>query len=168
MSKKKTYKVGDKIVDYGQVFRIFKIKKQKNDTGELERVIYFRPFYQGAKNSGVVCSIPLKNLELAEIRDPLSVKEIKLLFVKLKKRKRNIEYSDIGETKELFKRYDPESDIMLIRTLWKEQQDKSESFSKNKRDIFHSVVERFSQEFALVNGLSLEKAKEKVYLALQG
>ncbi len=168
MTKKNTYKVGDKIIDHGQVFSIFKICRQKNSEGELERVVYFRPYYRGAKNSGVVCSIPLENIEKTEIRKPLTLKEFELLLVKLKKGKILTEYSDISATKELLKENKPTSDVILIRTLWKEKKDKSEDFSKNKRDILDLVVDRFAQEYSIVKGLSLEKAKEKVYLILQG
>lgn len=167
MSKKKNYKVGDKIIDYGQVFRIFKILRQRNSNGGHERVMYFRPFYRSSNNYNVVSSIPMKNIEQTEIRDPLSANEIKTLFIKLKKRKRTEVYFDINKTKDLFKRYDPDSDVRLLRDLWKEKKDKSETFSKNKRDIFDLVHDRFSQECAIVKGLPLQKAKDDVILALQ-
>ncbi len=168
MAKKKTYKVGDKIIDCGQVYSIFKICRQKNSEGEFERVIYFRPYYRGVTNSGVVCSIPLNNIEKTGIRKPLTLEEFELLLVKLKKGKILTEYSDISATKELLKENNPTSDIILIRTLWEEKKDRSEDFSKNKRDILDLVVDRFAQEYSIVKGLSLEKAKEKVYLILQG
>ena len=167
MSKKKTYKVGDKIVDYGQVFRIFKIKKQKNEDGELERVVYFKPYYPDSKNSGVICSIPFKNIEKTEIREPLSADEVKSLFRKLKRRKKFEESTDISKTKELLRSNDPGSNVDLIRILWIEKKHKAEYFSKNKRDVFNLAIDRFAQEFALVKGLSIEKARERVHLALQ-
>ncbi|MCH7640789.1 hypothetical protein IID22_01125 [Patescibacteria group bacterium] len=167
MAKKINFKVGDKIVDSGQVFRIFKIKKQKNDDGELERVVYFKPYYPNTKNSGVICSIPLKNIEKTEIRKPLSTDEVKRLFRKLKKRKKFEENTDINKTKELLKGNDPVTNVDLIRILWIEKKHNAEYFSKNKRDVYNLAIDRFAQEFALVKGLSLEKAKERVHLALQ-
>ena len=167
MAKKINFKVGDKIVDSGQVSRIFKIKKQKNDDGELERVVYFKPYYPNTKNSGVICSIPLKNIEKTEIRKPLSTDEVKRLFRKLKKRKKFEENTDINKTKELLKGNDPVTNVDLIRILWIEKKHNAEYFSKNKRDVYNLAIDRFAQEFALVKGLSLEKAKERVHLALQ-
>ena len=167
MAKDINFKVGDKIVDSGQVFRIFKIKKQKNDDGELERVVYFKPYYPNTKNSGVICSIPLKNIEKTEIRKPLSTDEVKRLFRKLKKRKKFEENTDINKTKELLKGNDPVTNVDLIRILWIEKKHNAEYFSKNKRDVYNLAIDRFAQEFALVKGLSLEKAKERVHLALQ-
>ena len=167
MAKKINFKVGDKIVDSGQVSRIFKIKKQKNDDGEPERVIYFKPYYPDTKNSGVICSIPLKNIEKTDIRKPLSADEVKRLFRKLKKRKKFEEGTDINKTKELLKGNDPVTNVDLIRILWAEKKHNAEYFSKNKRDVYNLAIDRFAQEFALVKGLSLEKAKERVHLALQ-
>ena len=167
MPKKKTYKVGDKIVDYGKVFRIFKVKKEKNSDGEVERVIYFKPYYREKRTPSFVCSIPLKNIEKTEIRKPLSADEVKLLFRKLKRRKKLEEHTDISKTKELLRGNDPVNNVNLIRILWIEKKHKAEYFSKNKRDVFNSAIDRFAQEFALVKGVSLKKAKERVHLALQ-
>lgn len=167
MAKKKNFRVGDKIVDYGRVFRIFKVKKEKNGDGEVERVIYFKPYYKEKGSPSIVCSIPLNNIEKTEIRKPLSVDEVKLLFRKLKRRKKFEENTDLGKTKELLRGNDPVSNVNLIRILWVEKKYKSEYFSKNKRDVFDLAIDRFAQEFALVKGLSLKEAKEIVYLALQ-
>lgn len=168
MTKNKNYRVGDKIVDYGKIFRIFKVIREKNSDGEIERVIYFKPYYREKGSPNVICSIPLKNIEKTELRKPISADEVKILFRKLKRRKKIEEPTDINKAKELQKSNDPANNVDLIRILWVEKKDKAEYFSKNKRDVFNFAVDRFAQEFALVKGLSIKKAKERVFLALRG
>ena len=88
--QKKKFKVGDKIVEFGQVFRIYKIEKIRDSNGELERAIFFRHYYQRRNIATLVCSIPIKNVEKTKMRKPISQKEFRLLIKKLKK-KRKIE-----------------------------------------------------------------------------
>ena len=109
----------------------------------------------------------MKNIEKTDIRKPLSADEVKRLFRKIKKRKKFEEGTDINKTKELLKGNDPVTNVDLIRILWAEKKHNAEYFSKNKRDVYNLAIDRFAQEFALVKGLSLEKAKERVHLALQ-
>ena len=62
----KKYKVGDKIVNFGQVYRVFKIQKE---------IMYYRPYFKRGENQdGIICSVPMKNIKLTQIRRPASKK----------------------------------------------------------------------------------------------
>lgn len=165
---KKKYKVGDKIVEIGQVFRIFKIKREKNGEGEYERVIYFKPYYNTKYATDLVCSIPEKNIDKTHIRKPISRGELKVLFQKLKKRKRIADFPSITKTKENLKSADLSDTINVLKILYREKKKKPESFTKSKKEVLNSALDKVVQEFALVSGASLEKARKKINLALQG
>jgi RNA polymerase-interacting CarD/CdnL/TRCF family regulator len=165
--KKRKYKVGDKIVELGQVFKIFKIKKIIDTNGKLEKVIFFRPYYQTKQVASLVCYIPIKNVEKTKIRKPISQKEYRQLIKKLKKKIKVEEFPAINKAKELLKSNNPADTVEVIKTFCKEKE-KSENFSKSKRDILNLAMENLVEEFALVGGVSLDKARERINLALQG
>lgn len=167
MKKKKKYEVGDKIVEVGQVFKIFKIKKVKNSNGELEKVIFFRPYYKTKQGNNLVCSIPVKNIKKADIRRPISREEFRQLINKLKKKWKVEEFPAINKPKELLKLSHPSDTVRLLKTLWKEKA-QSENFSKSKRDIFNLAMERLVQEFALVSKVSLKEARKRINSAFGG
>jgi RNA polymerase-interacting CarD/CdnL/TRCF family regulator len=166
MKMKKNYKVGDKIVDFGQVFRIFKIKKEKDSNGELERIIYFRPYFSQKEKNSIVCSIPVKNIEKAEIRRPISKDKLKGLIKMLKKKKDLDEAPDINKVRELLKTNELLEVVSVIKTLWSDKK-KSEVFSTSKNTVFNSAIDMLAEEFAIVDGVSLEKARKKICSALQ-
>lgn len=168
MKKKTKFKVGEKIVEFGQVFKIFKIEKAKNSNGELEKVIYFRPCYTKNKSAGLICSIPVNNVNKTNMRKPISLNQLRKLNNELKKRRKLQSFSNINEAKELLKSNDPSDTIKLLKTLWEEKRNKSENFSKSKKDVFSSALERLVQEFASVLGVSLKEARAKINLALRG
>ena len=167
MKKKNKYKVGDKIVELGQVFRIFKIKEEKNDDGELGRVIFFKPYYKTEDIRSITCSIPEKNIEKTFIRRPITREELKDLVVLLKKSRRDETEIDVNKAKTLLKTNDPADAVKLIYILQKEKKREKENFSKSKKGIFKEAIELLVQEFALVDKISLDKAREKIHSALQ-
>jgi RNA polymerase-interacting CarD/CdnL/TRCF family regulator len=167
MKRKRKFKVGDKIVELGQVFAIFKIKKIRNGNGELERVIFFKPYFKTKIATNLTCSIPENSIKETGIRRPISPKELGRLIKKLGK-KGDIEKAIvINEAKNLLKLNQPSETVELLRMLWLEKNQKPESFSKSKKDIFNLALTRLIEEFALVGRTSLEKAKKEINLALQ-
>ena len=168
MKNKEKFKVGDNIVELGQVFRIFKIKRVKNGDGELEKVLFFRPYYQTKNIASIVCSIPIKNVELTSIRQPMTEQEFREYTKKLKKRIKLDIFPAINTIKVLLKSNDPDDTVMVLKVLYNEKKKKPENFSKSKKDIFNLAMEYLVEEFALVGGVSLDKARERINLALQG
>ena len=67
MADKNAYKVGDKIVRHSRMWKIFKIKKQKDADGKEQEIIYYKPVFPVKRiisrfpdnivgeNCGVVC-----------------------------------------------------------------------------------------------------------------
>lgn len=161
------YKVGDKIVEFGRVFTIFKIRRRKNSDGDIEKVIYFKPFYKTKDVSDIVCSIPESNIDKTQIRQVSTKKEFRLLINKLKKKKNLEEFPAIDKAKALLNSSDPADTARVLRKLWIERNETIENFSRSKRDIYNLAMERLVQEFATVSGFSLEKARKRIDLALQ-
>lgn len=77
MQNNHQFKVGDKILDFGQVCQIFKIKRKKDSENKDDRIIFYRPYFKTKKNKGTVCSIPAANVDKANIRKPISKKQLK-------------------------------------------------------------------------------------------
>ena len=165
--KKKKLRVGDKIIDLGQVFRIYKIEKKKDNDGKSEEVIFFKPYYQTEKSHGMICSIPVKNVNQTNIRRPIKKKEFKILIERLKKRKDINSFYDLNKAKLLLKSNKPLDIVNLLRSLNIEKREKKENFSKSKQDVLRKTINLLVQEFALVSKITLEKAREKIDAALK-
>ncbi len=170
LMKKNKFKKGDKIVEFGHVFKVFDIKRQKNSNGEFEKVLYFRPYFESTKTSAITCSIPVNNVEKTLIRRIITRKELRELTKKLKKKniKNEEEFPAINIVKALLDSNDPADTVRVLRILWREKSKKTETFSKSKRDVFNLAMDRLVQEFALISGASLEDANQKIRLSLQG
>jgi len=160
------YKVGDKIVEFGRVFRIFKIKRQKGSDGKIERVIFFKPYYNTSLAAGIVCSIPVKNIDKTVIRNPLSKQQVNFLLKRLKKRKKVRDLPPITDIKELLNTNKPLNTVRVIRMLYSDEKIHPDAFPKSKRDVFDSAMDKLVQEVAVVSGISLEKARRKIDLYL--
>lgn len=164
MKNKKPFKVGDKIIDFGQVCRIFKIKKEKNTKGKNEKVIFFRPYFKTRQNRSLVCSIPLNNIEKAKIRRPISKKELRQL---LKEFSKNPDADvktpiNISRAREMLNLNDPHKIVRILKSLWLEKNDKSTSFTKTREKVFRLAIKRLVEEVAFVNGVSIGKAKRQM------
>lgn len=166
-SSKKPFKVGDKIVEFGQVFRIFKIERTKNEDGSVERVLYFRPFFKRGDNRSMVCSIPENSLGETRIRRPISKTTLLGLFCDLSDKKCMESFKDVNEAKQLLCLNDPFQTIIVLNSLCYEQnQLEDATLPKSKRDIICLATERLIEEFAFVLDISLEKAEQKILSAL--
>lgn len=166
MKNKQPFKVGDKIVDFGQVYRIFKIKKQKKVKGKKEKVVFFRPYFKTRRNRTLVCSIPVDNITKAKIRRPISKKKLKQLLKELSQ-KTNIE-NPINTTRLREKLFlnDAYKTVQVLKTLWADQKNESTSLTKRRKDMFSLAIKRLVEEVAFVNGVSLEKARKQIKTAL--
>jgi RNA polymerase-interacting CarD/CdnL/TRCF family regulator len=165
---KKKYKIGDNIIELGKVFRIFKIGREKNNDGQYERVIYFKPYFDDKLSKGLTCSIPVKNINRANIRKPINKKMLSELLLKLKKSRIALNISQIAELKKYLNSSDPSDTVELIKLLYKEKKNKPDNFSSNKKYMLNLSLDKIVQEFALVGRVSLEKARENINLALGG
>lgn len=167
MKDKKSLKVGNKIVDFGQVYRIFKIEKQKRAKGKEETVIFFRPYFKTKQNRTLICSIPVNNIKKTKIRRPISKKELRKLLKELSQ-KSDIEIPiNITRAKEMLNLNDPHEIVRILKSLWLEKNDKSTSFTKTREKVLRLAIKRLVEEVALVNNMSIEKAKSQIEEALE-
>jgi len=167
MKDKKSLKVGDRIVDFGQVYRIFKIEKQKRAKGKEETVIFFRPYFKTKQNRTLICSIPVNNIKKTKIRRPISKKELRKLLKELSQ-KSDIEIPiNITRAKEMLNLNDPHEIVRILKSLWLEKNDKSTSFTKTREKVLRLAIKRLVEEVALVNNMSIEKAKSQIEEALE-
>lgn len=167
MKDKKSFKVGDKIVDFGQVYRIFKIKKQKNAKGKEEEVIFFRPYFKTKQNRTLICSIPVNNIDKTKIRRPISKKELRKLLKELSQ-KSDIETPiNVSRAREILNLNDPYKTVQILKSLWIEKNDESTNFTKTRESVFGLSMKRLVEEVALVNNVSIEKAKRQIKQTLE-
>lgn len=167
MKAKKTFKVGDKIVDFGQVCLIFKTKKRKNPEGKEEKVIFFRPYFKNDRNRTLLCSIPLKNIKKTKIRRPISKKQLAKLLKSLSQKTKDKKPINLPRLKEILSLNEAQKTAEVLRTLWAIKMDETTTFTKSRKDIFTKAMRRLVEEVAFVGSLPPEKAKEKIKKALE-
>lgn len=152
-------KVGDKIVENGKVFRVFKIKKKKIN-GEEERIAFFRRYYKKGADTSVVGSIPVKNIKDANIRMPVDKDEIK----KAKKKLSNGKEEDDLNLKALKKKFNENKIIEtaeIAKHLWEERK-RREKLPPTKKKLLKQSLRSLSEEFAFVLDKKLDKARKTV------
>ncbi len=157
MASTPRFKVGDKIVDFGQVYRVFKVKKE---------TVFFKPYFKNRLNNGMVCSIPIDNFTKTKMRKPIKKKELKLLMKRLGKKARKDKLLETTRAKDLLNFNDPKKTVRVLRSLWREKADDSINFTKSKKDAFELAIKRFVEEVAFLSGVSVEKSREKIETAL--
>lgn len=160
------YKVGDKIVELGQVFKVFKIKKIEASDGCLIKTLFFKPLFVDDHTANYVCSIPVENIPMTQIRKPMSKKELNFLVKKIRNSKICEEFSNVDKAKELLCSSDPFDLVKILKCYWKLQCEE-ENFTKRKKDVFLSALNGIAEEFAAVTNMTLDKAKMRIFAALE-
>lgn len=163
MAKKKAkFKVGDRIIEDGRVYRIFKVRRRKDENGEKNgKIIFFKPHFKKKEENGLTASIPVSNVDDARIRKPLTKKKLKkilkLLSKKTKKKKVNTTSvkSDLNKNK-------PKLNAKLLKQLWLDKHDDSTSFSPSKKAVYRKALRSLSEETAYVKDMSLRKARRSL------
>lgn len=167
MKNNKTFKIGDKIVDFGQLYRIFKIKKQSGAKDRKGEIIFFRPYLKTRKNRTLIRSIPVNNIDRTNIRRPIAKKELRRLLRELSKKSDKKPPININKTMGELSLNDPYINVEIVKSLWKEKNDESMNFSKSREDIFSLALNRLVEETTFVNGISLIQARKKIETALE-
>jgi len=162
MSKKRKFKVGDKIVDHGQIHRIFKIKKIKGFAGKKEEHLFYKQFFKRDKDQSLICSIPESNVKEANLRRPASRKKIRQTLRLLKKKPNGEAKVSVADAASFFKENDPREIARLLRLLWVEKQDKDKPFATRKKIIFKNAMRYLTEEISLVQKIGLKKARQKI------
>ena len=161
-------KVGDELVEYGKVYKVFKIADKKMYDGKTEKHIFFKPLYETSDNQTLSCAVPLKNVKEANIRRPLDKKKIAEILNKLTE-EMNGEYEllDVNDAKDILKLNNPRKSAHVLRTIWRELNDDELNTTKSRKDVFELSMKTLAQEVALTYDLPLEKAEAKLTRALK-
>lgn len=167
MKDNMTFKVGDKIVRFGQVYRIFRIKKQKRTKDEKETIIFFSPYLKTRKNRTLICSIPVNNIDKTNIRRPISKKGLRQLFKKLSQKSDIKTPFNTTKARGQLSLNDPYENVEILKHLWQEKKNESTSFTKTREDVFRLALKRLMEEVALVKGVSIGEARRQIKAALE-
>jgi len=150
-------KVGDKIVEFGQVYRVFKI---------IDGVVYYKPYYANKENKSLVFSIPRQNLNQTKIRRPLEKGKIKKIIRGLSRKTEINGELDTEDAKESLKLNSARQTAQILKQLWYEKCNEDKNFTKSKKDVFELAINRFVEEVAFVSRTTVDGAKDKITKAL--
>jgi len=165
MKDDRQFRVGDKIVDFGQVCRISKIKKSSK--GKKEKTIFFRPFFRTKLNKTLIYSVPLDNINKTKIRKPVSKKKLRQFLKELSRKLKIKEPVDVNGAKEALNSNDLHKIGAILKALQLERNDESKKFGKAKKDILDLAMERLIEEIAFVSEVSLVKSRKKIEAVLR-
>lgn len=164
--EKISLKVGDKILRFGQVYRVSRIQKNASNKEE-GKLVFLRPYFKNRRNRSLIYSIPMESVNKVEIRKPISKKAISKLLKTLSKPAKTKGQTNIAKAKRDLKLDDPDEASEILKLLWKENKKSPGNLSKTKKDFLKLVMEPLIQEVAFVLGISLAKAKQKIGKALE-
>lgn len=161
-------KVGDELVEYGKVYKVFAIEDKKMYDGKTELHVFFKPLYETVENRTLSCAIPLKNISQANIRRPLIRKTmIEVLEILSSGDAVKVELIDVTVAKDILKLNNPHESAKVLRTIWDELNDEDLNATKSRKDMFELSMKILAQEVAFTFDLSLEKAEKKLEKALK-
>ncbi|GAI43244.1 unnamed protein product [marine sediment metagenome] len=162
MEKNKTFKVGDKIIHFDQVYRIFKIRKRNKD-----KIIFFKRYFKTKENRKLVFSIPISSIDETKVRKPISKKKLRDLFKALSQKPEAKIAINTVKAKELLGSNSLDKIIEILKQFWQEKKTDPDHFNKSKENVFKLAIKKLSEEIALVNDISLAKARKKIKNALK-
>lgn len=158
----RSYKVGDKIIDFGQVYRIFRIEKRQIAKDQNEKIIHFKPYYKTEQNRDLSCSIPIKNIGLTNIRKPISRSRMSELLKKLSEKEDKKMVVNTIQAKQKLKSDKPGVTIQILKGLWMDKQDETTNFTGNKQNFLKLSMQRLVEEVAFVFDISVVQAGNKI------
>lgn len=149
-------KIGDVIIRFGQVYKVFKIENA---------TVFYHRFLESLKQATSIFSIPQQSIEKTKIRIPIEKKELDELLDKgLKDLKVDLTLS-LNAIKAYLNTDDPIQVVQILKTLTL-MRDENGKLPFSKREVFDTLLKRFSSEVAFVYGVDEKQAKEMVESAL--
>jgi RNA polymerase-interacting CarD/CdnL/TRCF family regulator len=164
--KRIRFKVGDRIVEAGRVFRIFKVRYEDGGEKEEQKIIYFKPQFKKNKNA-LECSIPAKNADDARIRKPVTKKELKEILKTLSKKARKNGKVNTSTLKDKLNKNRAKTTAYVLRKLWVDKHNENTSFSPTKKRIYRKALRNLSEELAWLEKTSVKNARNKIKERLQ-
>lgn len=160
MTSDRKYKVGDKLISGGYVYKIFKL----DDGGET---IFFKPLFSENKANAVVRKIPRINIDKTNMREPISSKEASEVLRMLKEVPKRHKIVDLNEAKDMLIENDCYKTVEVVKWLWMDRNPEDGSFTFSKKRVFELATERLQEEIAYANDISLEAAEKKILQSLK-
>ena len=154
-------KKGDKIVDYGRVFNVFKISKTKAVDNKLDDCIHYKSHFPTENSNMLECSLPKSSLHLTNIRKISSKADLLKALRKLKKKMQPQKLTTI-EIEEKLKQNDLFTSAKTVALLWATKKDEDYGLTTKNKMLMEKAIESIAEELALAQKISLKKAKEKI------
>jgi RNA polymerase-interacting CarD/CdnL/TRCF family regulator len=164
-TKKGQYQVGDILVRFGKLYKIFKIKNIEAE-GKEQKYLFYRLIFKTNYRQDVICSIPLANIEKTNIRRPLDIGQFKKFIKDLSKDIQDKKI-DVNKEKSIVYSEDLEEKSNLLSRLWCLKQDKEKNFNSSMKNLSQEVVNSVVEELAYLFDITVKEAEEKIYLNLQ-
>lgn len=166
MAEKVKYKRGDLIVDKGRVYKIFKVRKKKDEEGEEQRIIFYRPHFKNKKNETLEISIPAENIEESEIRKLVSEERMDEALESLEELFDLDKRLNIKSAKAVLGGNDFDETVEMLRKSWADKENEEVNFTTSKRRVFRRLKKRVAAEMASINDISLNEAQKRINAAL--
>ncbi|OGM28487.1 hypothetical protein A2801_00940 [Candidatus Woesebacteria bacterium RIFCSPHIGHO2_01_FULL_41_10] len=167
MLEDKPLVVGDAIVELGSVYRVYKVGKKVTFNNENLEHIFYKPVYDTPENRTLDCSIPVKNIDQARMRRPISRQKINEIMVFLSTHQTVRIEVDLNQSKEDLMQNDPHVSAQVLKRIWMELQRDDVNATTSRQSLFETALTRLSQEVALKFEITLPQAKKKLERALK-
>lgn len=166
MVKHVEFKKGNKIIENGKVYIIFKVETVIND-GHAEKIIHYRPHYDSNKvYSTLICSIPERNIISSNIRKPVSQNKLNDVITYISKEFEGDEITiNLIKANEKFRLNSVYDTASVIKQCVAKQKYIGEDFNFNKKGLLGDAVDMILEEVALVYQISLKEALQKIKIA---
>lgn len=153
-------KIGDIIIRFGQVYKVFKTEKKDDGT-----IISYKKLFKNPIKAPSIFSIPQNSIVNTKIRGSITKKGLdSLLGAELKAFEPDLEMN-INTIKAVLNTDDPTEIMKIMKNLATERKI-NEKFPFSKKEVYGTLLKRFSSEVAYVYKTNPEKGQEIIEEAL--
>ena len=149
--------IGNLVVRHGKILKVFKANQ---NTVELQ------PFFDFKGNNDLTFTLSLKNANDGHIRQLVSKAKIKTLLKLIIKKSASKTNPPVFNAKTALTQNQFEETLWVIKTLWLEKKENSDTLSSGKSTIFRRAMLQATEEIAATNRISPEKAKSLILSGL--
>lgn len=161
------HKVGDVLVKFGKLYKIFKIKQQQDEEATQD-IAYYKPVFVKSKREEMICSIPLSNISGAMLRRPIEKSKFEVFLNNLVEKKDMIEEKlQIKTMGDLVHSEDLEQKSKIIAHLWMKKQDPEVKVSTSEFNFLNELIESVAEELAFAYDLDPKSAQEEIISKLE-
>ncbi|AKM79219.1 MAG: hypothetical protein UX85_C0007G0086 [Candidatus Beckwithbacteria bacterium GW2011_GWB1_47_15] len=158
MISKLNLTVGDLVVRYGKVLKVFQIKKD---------AVSLRPFFNSQSSHGLTFTLKQKSVSQGHVRRLVSKTKLKDLLNLIIKKSIAKDRCPAFDSDTALNRNRLTDALWVLKTLWLEKQERSDTLATGKSNIFQRVLLQTAEEIAAVNRTSPERAKLQLLSGLK-